>query len=211
MSMIIAFIAIGLFGAVLLFYHPKPKGKMERKHTPTDDYNDCVMYCNKVFNRYRDSRNRVNEAAGKYDYHAYESISYLITDNDSYVEECNDYLERAYMCLSSDNPGGVRYCIENALMSAKELEIAAKKMDAVVIEDCRKTWQQNPPREDESASNTSVQEIDMQGYFSGCNTREELDARYKSLAKAFHPDVKAGNAELFRALQEEYETLKKNA
>lgn len=47
-------------------------------------------------------------------------------------------------------------------------------------------------------------------YFSGCNTLEKLDKRYKALCKAYHPDTEGGDEESFKALQEEYERVKKS-
>lgn len=44
-------------------------------------------------------------------------------------------------------------------------------------------------------------------YFSGCNTKEEADKRYKALAKAFHPDMGYGDESSFNAMQEEYNNL----
>ena len=45
-------------------------------------------------------------------------------------------------------------------------------------------------------------------YFGGCNTKEKLDARYKQLCKAFHPDSVGGDTELFQKMKQEYELLK---
>ena len=40
-------------------------------------------------------------------------------------------------------------------------------------------------------------------YFKECNTIEEVKARYKTLAKIFHPDM-GGDTKLMQALNEEY-------
>ena len=45
-------------------------------------------------------------------------------------------------------------------------------------------------------------------YFSGCSTEVELKKKHREWAKKLHPD-RGGNAAQFRAMQEEYETLKK--
>lgn len=45
-------------------------------------------------------------------------------------------------------------------------------------------------------------------FFSGCNTAEKLDKRYKSLCKAYHPDSPTGDEETFKELQAEYEKMK---
>lgn len=60
-------------------------------------------------------------------------------------------------------------------------------------------------RQKEEISNPAKASI----YFSGCNTLEKLDKRYKALCKAYHPDTEGGDEESFKVLQEEYERLKK--
>ena len=45
-------------------------------------------------------------------------------------------------------------------------------------------------------------------YFTGCNTLEKLDKRYKSLCKTYHPDADSGDEESFKQMQAEYEQLK---
>ncbi len=46
-------------------------------------------------------------------------------------------------------------------------------------------------------------------FFSGCNTVEKLNKRYKALCKAYHPDNEGGDEETFIAIKQEYEELKK--
>ena len=46
-------------------------------------------------------------------------------------------------------------------------------------------------------------------FFSGCNTPEKLEKRYKALCKTYHPDMESGDDETFKALQNEYEMIKK--
>ena len=41
-------------------------------------------------------------------------------------------------------------------------------------------------------------------YFKECQTIEEVKARYKTLAKIFHPDVAGGDTKLMQALNAEY-------
>lgn len=42
-------------------------------------------------------------------------------------------------------------------------------------------------------------------FFSGCDTKEKVKQRYRSLVKVYHPDLQNGNTETFRKVQEEYE------
>jgi hypothetical protein len=45
-------------------------------------------------------------------------------------------------------------------------------------------------------------------HFVGCETIEQLEKRYRSLSKAYHPDMNAGNEEAFVAMRKEYERVK---
>lgn len=45
-------------------------------------------------------------------------------------------------------------------------------------------------------------------FFSGCNTADKLEKRYRSLCKAYHPDAEGGDTETFQKMQDEYEALK---
>lgn len=47
-------------------------------------------------------------------------------------------------------------------------------------------------------------------FFSGCNTEEKLEKRYKSLCKAYHPDAEGGDKETFQKMKDEYENLKRH-
>lgn len=53
----------------------------------------------------------------------------------------------------------------------------------------------------ENPANTSV-------FFAGCNSREQLDKRYKELCKAYHPDSVGGDQDTFVDMQLEYRELK---
>ena len=53
----------------------------------------------------------------------------------------------------------------------------------------------------ENPANTSI-------FFVGCNSREQLDKRYRELCKAYHPDSVGGDQETFVNMQLEYRELK---
>lgn len=52
------------------------------------------------------------------------------------------------------------------------------------------------------------EEISGFSFFSDCDNLEELNARYKNLCRTYHPDSKGGNDGVFKAMCEEYETVK---
>lgn len=63
----------------------------------------------------------------------------------------------------------------------------------------------------ESTANEAVQGDNSQhslSFFQGCDTLEKLNKRYKSLAKAYHPDTEAGDTEMMQIINNEYERLK---
>lgn len=72
-----------------------------------------------------------------------------------------------------------------------------KKLDGWKQDILKRAMQQ----EEASGSRSSV-------FFSGCNTAEKLDKRYKALCKTYHPDGEAGDEETFKQMQEEYESRK---
>ena len=46
-------------------------------------------------------------------------------------------------------------------------------------------------------------------FFDGCLTKEELENRFRSLSKVYHPDMKTGDADTFMKIRSEYESEKK--
>ena len=45
-------------------------------------------------------------------------------------------------------------------------------------------------------------------FFEGCKTMEEIEKRYRSLAKVYHPDMPTGDKETFQKILEEYNRRK---
>lgn len=68
-------------------------------------------------------------------------------------------------------------------------------------------YQQQQQQSYQQQSSGSTQDTDS--YFAGCTTLEEVEKRYKALAKVFHPDSQTGNDVSFKQLQTAYETAKK--
>lgn len=59
-------------------------------------------------------------------------------------------------------------------------------------------------KQKETIKNSTVSSM----FFKGCNTKEKLEKRYKSLCKTYHPDVESGDEDVFKQIQEEYEKMK---
>ena len=69
--------------------------------------------------------------------------------------------------------------------------------------------QQNNQYQQQQEQQSSGSAQDTDSYFAGCTTMEEVEKRYKALAKVFHPDSQTGNDVSFKQLQAAYETAKK--
>lgn len=52
------------------------------------------------------------------------------------------------------------------------------------------------------------QQSSTTSFFVGCLNIEQLENRYKQLAKAFHPDTSFGDAESMKIINNEYEKLR---
>lgn len=65
------------------------------------------------------------------------------------------------------------------------------------------------PFDDTQSSTKESQEKIPVMFFQGCDTLEKLEKRYKNLAKTFHPDTEAGDTETMKAINAEYDRLKK--
>lgn len=60
----------------------------------------------------------------------------------------------------------------------------------------------------QNQNNMSENQKTTDDFFSGCNTINDVEARYKALAKVFHPDCKTGDNNAFKILQDAYEVKK---
>lgn len=69
--------------------------------------------------------------------------------------------------------------------------------------------QQNQQRQSYQQHSNSDNFQSVDSYFTGCNSIEEVEKRYKALAKVFHPDSQTGNDASFKQLQASYEEAKK--
>lgn len=55
----------------------------------------------------------------------------------------------------------------------------------------------------------SKEKKEAAGFFSGCDTVEKLEKRYKALCRTYHPDAESGDEETFKRMLAEYEDKKK--
>ena len=116
-------------------------------------------------------------------------------DNPLLEEACNEYL-----CNLSD--------VSDALADGKG-RISGEEMDRLKpyirkLDRQKKHINKLLEKQYEILDNPAKNTV----FFSGCDTREKLERRYKSLCKTYHPDSESGDEETFKILTEEYSRLK---
>ena len=70
-------------------------------------------------------------------------------------------------------------------------------------------WREYEQQQYYQQQQTNQAQNNVDSYFEGCNSKEEVEKRYKALAKVFHPDSQTGDNTAFKNLQEAYENAKK--
>ncbi len=91
--------------------------------------------------------------------------------------------------------------VEFNMQTAEEFEFNRARIEyekSFQFEEERET----PPKPIKRAAVSDV-------FFVGCNSLEEIERRYKSLAKVYHPDMPTGDKVTFQKILEEYERRKK--
>lgn len=128
---------------------------------------------------------------------AFERLKYFVDQYDVLAKENVEYLSASMEYVSKEQ----YYLSINTLTKIEDnlAKIREYKRAVEFIEiDKRNDSQQALDDLLENSTNNSL------AFFSGCNNLSEVDYRYKSLVKAFHPDNKGGDKDLFNKLQEEY-------
>jgi len=111
-----------------------------------------------------------------------------------------DYMNRSNTCLDNRDIAGSSYCLDNMVETLESMNRIIRSLDKITPK--------NNMYQDAYQSDTNMQKTSTVQFFNGCYTKEAADARYKSLAKAFHPDSKGGDTEMFRMMQDEYNNLR---
>lgn len=203
MDIIYVFMIIVLLFTVFLLSiaFTKPKKKKVSPEEVIEFYQIKQIYDN--LNQYI---NRYNELTGLFD------VKFQNKRKEAVI--CHDQCSLAELNSISEQYINYKLSVENQILESKqnfhnqEYEISKphiinaglssinnllKELDLIIPEE--------PVFEEPTQAASSVT------YFSGCNTKEEADKRYKALAKAFHPDMGYGDESSFNAMQEEYNSL----
>lgn len=125
-------------------------------------------------------------------------------DFNYHCDTCQDYLKRARECLDIKDFAGTKYCLSQLDEELKQMEQIYDFIDLLEVDENNYFGKnaQNDVKQNSAAKNDFRMD-----FFYGCENKEQITARYRGLAKVFHPDSKSGNAEVFRMLKEEYEKL----
>lgn len=228
MGVYIAIISTFVFVMIAMFYHPKRHKQMKENYSVTDRYNDLAAACNKLSNEYSFAlRNKQSEIIIANDVNAGNILRNIVDDANDELSCMTDYMSRAYNCLSQKDNAGALYCIDNAVECKTRVESYISHINAIVVVDRRHTSydERRHTYEEthtyakrrytyEETHQTEQPQPEMVvasdgSYFNGCSTKEEIDTRYRALAKVFHPDAKAGDEKTFQNINDQYHTLLK--
>ena len=197
MGIMIAIVATFAFVMILLFYHPKKQKQMMQKNSAIEIYNDAAFTCNRLSNEYSFAlRNKQSEIIIANDVQAGKALRDLADDANEELELMADYITRAYECLNKSDVAGMTYCIEHVNDGISRVKAYMTQITSLVVTDHRRAQKE-----------AEIKIVNQVSYFDGCSTREEIETRYKALAKVFHPDAKAGDEETFKSINEQYKKL----
>ena len=69
-----------------------------------------------------------------------------------------------------------------------------------------KQWEEQQQKQQDEPI---IKENSVLTFFTGCNTLESVEKRYRSLCKIYHPDVPSGDESTFKEVQREYHQLQR--
>ena len=94
--------------------------------------------------------------------------------------------------------------LKRLIPKIKELNILKEDVNKLFY----KAYESQGYNKDNKAQEKSNNSFKKTSFFTGCDTKEKLEKRYKSLCKTYHPDMECGDEETFKAMKEEYDSLK---
>ena len=150
-------------------------------------------------------RNKRSEIIVKNDAITMNQLNDFSEEFNYHCDTCQDYLKRARDCLDVKDFVGMKYCIKQFDEEMNQLEQIYDYIDLLEVNG-NSFFGQSDKSNNMSQDSAAKSDFKMD-FFYGCETKEQINARYKGLAKVFHPDAKSGNTEIFRILREEYERM----
>lgn len=127
----------------------------------------------------------------------YNSFENIITYMDMYIDELDKVDPEPYNTEERD-------IYERSKKTGEYMHDYQERQEQEQKREQEREW-----REYEQQQQTNQAQNNVDSYFEGCNSKEEVEKRYKALAKVFHPDSQTGDNTAFKNLQEAYENAKK--
>ena len=205
---ILIFIVITIIAIITMATTPSKSKNNEGKKLE-DQINSCIRDYNDVQQQFVTRYNKILSKTIDYnDMTALESIDKIYDTYAFYQKRFDDNLK----CINqiAENPHIQKSDLGKINRLDEEMQAIITKMK---IEESNITGvsPQEQFNEDDFDFDNEPQPEPANNnlnFFKGCNTKEMADKRYRSLAKAFHPDTGTGDTDLFAELQNEYEKLK---
>ncbi len=199
---------------VFIFIFVKTKGKFDapyaRPHVTSHDvskinasieiHNDTLHKWNAVTDKMNvnlDKKKR--EIIMARDARSSSALSNLVREFNVIADDVSNYIMRSSFCIDHKDPAGSIYCtdrINELITKALAISNTVEEMNITVFDESQTYTQHN--------STLDLSHIEL-SFFSGCKNKAEVESRYRSLAKAFHPDNKGGDKTMFEELQRQHE------
>ncbi|MBR5356693.1 MAG: hypothetical protein IK121_07220 [Lachnospiraceae bacterium] len=193
---------------LLLKFLPKPaQNPAFRSAKEVDKFNLAIEAHNKAGHMWGTISNDMNDILDKKkreiilkrDGQSSSVLANLVNEFNFIADEVNNYMTRSSTCLDARNIPGSEYCMNALSYCFNKANAIVDTVKNMTITD----YTGNIP-----VGITPSKSTQSMSLFSGCNTKEEIDARYRSLAKAFHPDSRGGDETMFKELEKEYKEVK---
>ena len=164
--------------------------KLDKKaiHSQNMGEDDQVEECNRYMELLSNHIEQITEFTE-------EATLLLDTTNDPILlSKMHAYVNKVEELATALNNMGQVIPVEEFVKYIPEIE-TLNKLQSAVLERMRKV------REDMNHHATD----NNSAYFGGCDTKEQLDKRYRALCKIYHPDGELGDEEIFKTMKNEYE------
>lgn len=187
---------------VIIITKTKPVGNrtVYISNSATDKHNECVRQYNHVATHFNNKlQSKQTEILSCRDKDALDKLMYLVKEFNVEMDYAGDYLNRSNDCLSRNDSAGSGFCVNKSMDILEKMKTIIRNIDLIKPE--------QQIRLNEPKIRIVHNDKEEMGFFKGCKTKEETDSRYRSLCKAFHPDSKGGDRELFEMMRKEYDSL----
>lgn len=174
-----------------------------------DEYNDFVSDYNTLINMITASVNELfsRQFPGKENPELYDFIIIIIK---YHTQKVDQHIIQAKKGIHNGNISKYRKNYKIINIEYEILEAVLEKLE-VYKQQLNEEEQVKKERPQSEMHDEFLAHFERRcEFFLGCNTEEELNKRYKSLCKVYHPDMPTGEEETFKRLNNEYERCLRN-